>query len=112
MKYISLEELPEKSVSHNPRIKKKVFLTQKEIPNLINFAQAKLSSGQISPAHSHQDMYEVFYVEAGKGIIKINDEEFPFERGNCVTVEPDEKHEIINNSSEDLIINYFAIKVN
>lgn len=111
MKYIALPDLPLKSVSHNHSIPKKVFLNQGEIPHLTNFAQAKLASGQISYGHSHEDMWEVFYVESGQGIIKIDDQDYPFEKGICVTVEPKEKHEIINTGSNDLIINYFGIKV-
>ncbi len=110
MKYISLQDIEEKTVSHNPNIKKKVLINSEEIPNITNFAQAKLESGQISYAHKHDDMWEVFYVESGEGIIKINDQDFPFKKGVCVVVKPLEEHEIINNGNEDLVINYFGIK--
>lgn len=112
MEYISLTDLPDKSVSHNPNIKKKLIIANGKIPRLTNFAQASFASGQISPAHSHSDMWEVFYAESGSGIIKINDQEYKLEKGITVIVEPEEKHEIINNSSAELIISYFGIMTN
>ncbi|WP_324283033.1 cupin domain-containing protein [Cyanobacterium aponinum UTEX 3221] len=54
-------------------------------------------------------MWEVFYVEQGTGIIKINEREYILEKGVCVLVEPKENHEIINNSDDNLIINYFGV---
>ncbi len=109
MEYISLNKLPEKSVSHNRAIKKKSIITKGKIPQLTNFAQASFAPGQVSPAHSHDDMWEVFYVESGSGIIKVNEQEYKLEKGVTVTVEPTEKHEIINNSSAELVVNYFGI---
>lgn len=109
MQYSRLNDLPENSVSHNPNIKKKLIISKGKIPTLTNFSQAILSSGQISFAHSHEDMWEVFYVESGEGIMMINDQPHKLETGVTITVEPYEKHEIINNSSSDLIINYFGI---
>ncbi|MGI0482539.1 cupin domain-containing protein [Geminocystis sp. CENA526] len=109
MKYINLNQLPIKSVSHNLNIQKKTIIEKDNIPHLTNFSQAIFKSGQIATNHSHKDMWEVFFVESGRGIIKINGEEFLLEKGLYVIVEPKENHEIINNSQEDLIINYFGI---
>jgi quercetin dioxygenase-like cupin family protein len=63
----SLKNLPEESVSHNPEIKKKVMLRFGDLPHLTNFSQARFAPGQTAPAHAHQDMCEVFFVEAGSG---------------------------------------------
>lgn len=54
-------------------------------------------------------MGSFFYVEQGTGIIKINEREYILEKGVCVLVEPKENHEIINNSDDNLIINYFGV---
>lgn len=112
MQYISLNNLPQKSVSHNPNINKKEIITNGKIPNLTNFAQANFTVGQVSPAHSHEDMWEVFYVESGTGIITINGQEYQLEKGITVIVEPNETHEISNNGKEDLTLNYFGIIIN
>ncbi|NJK48585.1 cupin domain-containing protein [Candidatus Gracilibacteria bacterium] len=111
MKLTSLNQLPEQTVSHNRAIKKKVMLNTGDLPHLTNFSQATFSPGQVASGHFHQDMCEVFFVEAGEGIIKIDGKTYPLEKGSCVAVEPGEVHEIVNNGSSDLILTYFGIKV-
>jgi quercetin dioxygenase-like cupin family protein len=112
MKLISLAELPNLPVSHNPAIKKKVMLKVGDLPHLTNFSQATFAPGQVAQAHSHQDMCEVFFVEAGEGIIRIDGQAYPLKKGSCVAVEPGEVHEIVNSSSMDLILTYFGLQVN
>ena len=72
MKKTNLQDLPQQAVSHNPEITKKVMLSNQDIPHLTNFSQATFAPGQVASAHSHQDMYEVFFVSAGAGIMLIN----------------------------------------
>ena len=110
MKINSLNKLPEQEVSHNRAIKKKVMLQLGDLPHLTNFSQACFSPGQIAKAHAHQDMCEVFFVEAGKGVIRIDEQEYSLEPGTCVAVEPGEVHELINSGSTDLILTYFGIR--
>lgn len=109
MKFTSLDNLPAESVSHNPEINKKVMLRSGDLPNLTNFSQARFAPGQTARGHAHQDMSEVFFVEAGSGKILINGTEYPLVPGNCVAVEPEEVHEVINSGGEELVLTYFGI---
>jgi len=109
MEYISLKNLPNQSVSHNQAIKKKTILSKGKLPHITNFSQAIFAPQQVAYLHSHDDIWEVFYVEEGKGIIKVNNQEYILEKGVCIMVEPTETHEIINNSDGDLVINYFGV---
>ncbi len=111
MKLTSLTEIPEESVSHNPAIKKKVMLRLGDLPHLTNFSQARFAPGQVSPGHAHYDMSEVFFVEAGIGIITINEQDFALQPGSCIAVEPTEVHEITNTGEEDLVLTYFGLRV-
>ncbi|RUR75909.1 cupin domain-containing protein [Chlorogloeopsis fritschii PCC 9212] len=111
MKFTSLNEIQEESVSHNPAIKKKVMLRFGDLPGLTNFAQARFAPGQIAPAHAHHDMCEVFFVEAGAGTIRIDGKEYPLNPGNCIAVEPGEVHEVINNGASELVLTYFGLRV-
>lgn len=111
MKLISLNDLPEEPVSHNPEIKKKVMLRFGDLPHLTNFSQSSFAPGQTSPAHAHQDMCEVFFVESGSGVIWIDGKEYPLIPGKCVAVEPGEVHEVVNNGSTELILTYFGLRV-
>lgn len=111
MKLTSLTHLPEEQVSHNSEIKKKVMLRLGDLPHLTYFSQAQFAPGQTAAAHAHQDMCEVFFVEAGEGTIRIDGVEHPLQAGTCVVVEPGENHEVINNGSIDLILTYFGLLV-
>ncbi|BAY11814.1 cupin domain-containing protein [Calothrix sp. NIES-2098] len=107
----SLNDLPEESVSHNPEIKKKVMLRFGDLPHLTNFSQARFAPGQSAPAHAHQDMSEVFFVESGAGVIYIDGQAYPLLPGNCVAVEPGEVHEVVNNGTTELVLTYFGLRV-
>ncbi|MFE4104754.1 cupin domain-containing protein [Almyronema epifaneia] len=111
MKHVSLKTLPEEAVSHNPAIKKRVLLRSGDLPHLTNFAQARFSPGQLAAAHAHKDMCEVFFVEAGDGIIRINNTDYELQVGTCIAVEPGEVHEVINTGAVDLVLTYFGLAV-
>ncbi|MDT7540183.1 MAG: hypothetical protein QOE33_87 [Acidobacteriota bacterium] len=110
MRKVSLANIPEEGVSHNPEIKKQVLLRRGDVPHLTNFSRSRLASGQTASAHAHADMHEVFYVESGAGLMKINDEELRLERGVCVAVSPGERHEITNTGEADLVLCYFGVE--
>ena len=110
MKIVELYDVPEESVSHQPEIKKQVMLSKGDLPHLANFSRARFAPGQVAHAHSHPDKYEVFFVETGHGIVKIEGAEYPLEQGVYVVAEPGEKHEIISTGPSGLILLYFGIE--
>jgi mannose-6-phosphate isomerase-like protein (cupin superfamily) len=107
----SLNNLPEESVSHNPEIKKKVMLRQGDLPHLTNFSQARFAPGNTATAHAHSDMCEVFFVEAGSGVIRVENQEYSLFPGNCIAIEPGELHEVINNGDTELVLTYFGLQM-
>jgi quercetin dioxygenase-like cupin family protein len=111
MKRTALNDLPEESVSHNPAIKKKVMLRLGDLPHLTNFSQARFAPGQVAAAHAHADMCEVFFVEAGSGVIRVEQQEYALTAGTCIAVEPGEQHEVHNTGSEELVLTYFGLRV-
>jgi quercetin dioxygenase-like cupin family protein len=72
MKLIKLEDIPLVGVSHNPDIKKKVILEKGYIPQLMTFGQATFLPGQSVEEHSHETMFEVFYIQSGKADFVVN----------------------------------------
>ena len=82
-----------------------------EIQHLLQFAQATIEPGEIVAKHKHADLYEIFFVESGNGVIRINDTEHPIKRDMSITVEPDEYHEVENTGDKKLTLTYFAILV-
>lgn len=110
MIYKKIEELKDEGVSHDPGILKRVFIRNHVLPNITNISQAILKPNQIVSAHVHQDMYEVFYIIDGEGLMIINGKKIALNKGCFIAVEPGEEHSIINNDYIEMIINYFGIK--
>lgn len=110
MKKSSLHDTKFESVSHNNEILKKVLIRKGEILNITQIAQITFSPGQIADSHSHPDMYEIFYIEEGEGVVEINDRKIEVKQGDCITVEPHEKHEVINSSSKQLKVLVIGIE--
>ena len=110
MKYVDIHQLPIKTVSHNPDIKKQVMLNPGDVSNLVYFSQARFKPGHIAAGHSHKDMSEVFFVEQGEGTITVNETVHSLATGVCVAVHPGDVHEIANTGTQDLLLTYFAIR--
>jgi quercetin dioxygenase-like cupin family protein len=109
MKKASIHQLPLEGVSHDPQIAKQVLLRRGDVPHLTAFSRATLSPGQSVREHEHADMYEVFFVEAGAGVMKIGGAEHQLAHGVCILVEPRERHELTNTGTADLVLNYFGV---
>ena len=109
MLYSKLAQLSDEEVSHNARIKKRVMLKTGDLPHVIGFSQARFPAGEVAGSHKHDDMYEIFYVEQGQGLIRVDDQEIVLESGVCVSVAPGECHEIENIGKEELVVNYFGV---
>jgi quercetin dioxygenase-like cupin family protein len=112
MKHCDLHQLPTEAVSHNPAIQKKVMLRLGDLPHLTNFSQARFAPGQVAAAHAHSDMCEVFFVESGTGVIRVNGQDHPLTAGICIAVETGEVHEVKNNGTEELVLTYFGLRSN
>jgi mannose-6-phosphate isomerase-like protein (cupin superfamily) len=110
MKIVSLIDLPERHVSHNPEIRKKVMLETHDLPHVTGFSQARFSPGLVASPHAHADMHEVFLVNVGAGMIRVDGEVHQLEAGTCVAVAPGEVHEVANTGSTDLVLTYFGVK--
>lgn len=110
MKLCALADLEETTVSHNPKIRKQIFIANGEIPSITNFARAVFPPGEVAHVHCHTDMTEVFLIESGHGTITVNDRSFSISAGTCITVEPQEAHELHNTGSTALVVLYFGVK--
>ena len=74
MKLVHVKDLPEISSNHNPEIKKKVILDKNYIPKLLTFGQATFLPGQQTFTHTHESMYEVFYIQSGRVEFRVKGE--------------------------------------
>lgn len=56
------------------------------------------------PYHSHSAQWEFYHVIAGRGIARHRDGTTAIEAGDAFIFEPDQPHQLINDSSEDLVL--------
>ena len=110
MKRVTLTDVPEEGVSHDPEIRKRVLLRGGDVPRLTNFSRAVLLPGQCARAHRHKDMSEVFLVERGEGLMRVEGAEQPLAPGVCVAVLSGEEHEIVNDGPDELVLLYFGVE--
>jgi len=111
MKIVRFAEIPEEGVSHNPEILKRVILRKNELPHLTNLSMSSFKPGQITEAHAHEDMAEVFLITAGTGCIIVDGKKIPLEEGSCAIVEPGETHQLANCGNESFDLIYFGVEV-
>ena len=110
MKIVSLKNIKTEGVSHDPRIRKQVMIRNGNVPHLTSFSRAVFKPKQKITKHRHADMHEIFLIESGNGVIKINGKNRKISKETCITVEPGEEHEIRNTGSRNLVIIYFGIE--
>lgn len=110
MKRVSLADAPEEGVSHNPEVRKQVMLRRGDVPRLTSFSRATFLPGQSARAHRHADMSEVFFVERGAGLIKVEGAEQALAPGVCVAVLPGEEHEVVNTGPGELVLIYLGVE--
>lgn len=94
MKIVSLDSLPTVTTSHNNAGKKRVMVGNGIVPHITQYSRVAFLPNEIVEEHSHPDMYEIMYIEEGEGIFKIDGVEHEVKKGDRITVEPNEKHEV------------------
>jgi len=109
MKVIRQSDLTAEPVSHAQYIDKYVFIRNGEIPHLTNFSTAVLCPSAMIPAHSHEDMYEIFFIQSGCVEFCVDGQNVTLERGSSIIISPSEMHALSNNGSTDVHILYFGL---
>jgi len=56
------------------------------------------------PYHLHSAQWEFYHVISGTGLVRNNEGMNPIKAGDAFLFKPDEPHQLINNSSDDLIV--------
>ena len=56
------------------------------------------------PYHSHSAQWEFYHVISGRGLMRHAEGTTEIESGDVFIFKPDEPHQFINNSSEDLVV--------
>src|SRR5437868_12984215 len=56
------------------------------------------------PYHSHSAQWEFYHVISGQGSVRHQDGTTPIEPGDAFVFKPGEPHQLINDSTEDLVL--------
>jgi len=56
------------------------------------------------PYHSHSAQWEFYHVISGKGLVRHAEGKTPIEAGDAFIFKPGEPHQLINDSTENLIL--------
>lgn len=65
----------------------------------------RIAAGQTPyPFHSHSAQWELYYVLAGRGVVRHDAGTEPITAGDAFLFLPDEAHQLINDSGDDLLI--------
>jgi quercetin dioxygenase-like cupin family protein len=109
MRLINDKDLAETGVSHNPEIKKKVYLGGDVVPPVTTFSRATFQPGQSVETHAHETMHEVFYILSGKAVFIVEGNEITVTPGSCVLIEAKERHSQSNPFNEPVTWVYFGV---
>ena len=60
--------------------------------------------GQTQPAHTHEGSDKVYYVVQGRGLFQVGGEEKQLGEGEIVMAASGERHGVVNNGSERLVV--------
>ena len=109
MKLVHLSEITEVGINNAHDVKKKTMLERGYIPKLMMFGQATFKVSQKVEEHSHETMYEVYFIQQGKAVFVINGKEYEVNENDCITIEPKELHFQKNPYTEPVTWLYFGI---
>ena len=71
------------------------------------FQIVKFKPNTFIKPHYHKKTTEIFYIREGNAVLKLNNKEFKCKKDDFFLCEPNDVHEFINNTNQDLIVLIF-----
>lgn len=101
----------DKEWEHKPGYSKKIFAKPEDLRKEgLLVQELQIAPGQLAKNHYHKIQTEIFYFLNAAGVFKVNNKAIPLEVGNILIVEPNDWHEVSNDSKENF--RYVAFKFN
>ena len=69
-----------------------------------SLAEATIAPGAATIAHFHRASEELYLLTAGRGLLRIGDEEREVEAGDCAVIRPGAVHQLRNTGETDLVV--------
>src|ERR1051325_7347900 len=67
-----------------------------------SLAEARLPAGASTQEHYHIKTEEIYFITAGRGKMRIENEEVPVAAGDAIAIPPGKRHKLWNLGSEPL----------
>ncbi|MHB1037324.1 MAG: cupin domain-containing protein [Pirellulales bacterium] len=68
-----------------------------------SLAEARLPAGASTMPHRHPRSEEIYYILAGQGIMRLEEETRPVGVGDAIAIPPGTRHQITNTGSDTLV---------
>ncbi len=68
-----------------------------------SLAEARVPPGVTTAAHYHRQTEEIYYVLAGRGRMRINEETTEVTAGDAIAIPPGAEHQITNTGDQELV---------
>ncbi|WP_223601503.1 cupin domain-containing protein [Chryseobacterium sp. GVT01B] len=68
----------------------------------LSVKQEKMPAGTSEKPHYHKVSEQFFYILKGEAVFYINEEKYPVKQGESISVAPESKHFISNESTEEI----------
>ena len=69
-----------------------------------SLAEATVAPGATTIRHYHRASEELYLVTAGRGLLRIGEEEREIAAGDCALIPPGEPHDLRNTGEVDLVV--------
>ncbi len=101
----------DKSWDEKKGYSKKVYLSEDELKTKgAHVQEIKIKPREVAKNHYHKVQTEIFYFLNNNGYFVVNGEKISVKTGDIIVIEPNDMHEVVNNSDDDFL--YMAFKLN
>lgn len=69
-----------------------------------SLAEATVPVGRATTAHYHPQSEELYFITAGRGRLRLADEERDVAPGDCIVIPPGVEHKLTNTGAEPLVL--------
>jgi quercetin dioxygenase-like cupin family protein len=96
--------IDEEAVSHNPNVRKKVYLRNGDSENITQISRTRFPPGESCGQHSHMDMWEFFLIEEGELNFRIDGQTHQLKAGDSLLIAPGEVHAVSNQTMLSAVV--------
>jgi len=99
-----------KSWDEKKGYRKKIFLDENELNTKgARVQQIKIKPHEVAKNHYHKIQTEISYFLNNNGYYVVNGKKISVEPGDIIVIEPNDRHEVVNNTDNDFLYMVFKL---